>query len=159
MTKLEEMFYSQLCSRAIIHGNPVQQLILRFGLAIAEYGWYPDMIQALFILARDTRRCYKDAINASPVEGFDDCHLLVGIIVGGAENDAKATDPSYFFNALHNIAKERIINRRNHQANRACAPHLQALRDGIRCIAHLSRQAADAFSHINANQWAVTQCT
>src|SRR5258707_2144720 len=152
MTKLEEMFYSQLCSRAIIHGNPVQQLILRFGLAIDEYGWYPYMIQALFILARDTRRCYKDAINASAVEGFDDCHLLVGIIVGSAENDAKAADASYFFNALHNIAKERIVNRCNHQANRAWAGGKQVFRDGIRGIAHLSRQAGDSVLHIKAYQ-------
>src|SRR5260370_4739415 len=137
------MFYSQLRSRAIIHGNPVQQLMLRIRLAIDEYGWLPDMIQALFILARDTRLCYKDAINAPTVEGFDDCHLLVGIIVGSAENDAKAADASYFFNALHNIAKERIVNRCNHQANRACAAGLQTFRACTRCIAPLTRQAAE----------------
>src|SRR5258708_38756410 len=129
------MFYSQLRSRAIIHGNPVQQLILRLGLAIDEYGWHPDMIQALFILARDTRRCYKDAINAPTVKSFDDCHLLVGIIVGSAENYAKAADASYFFNALHNIAKERIVNRCNHQANRACAAVPQTVRQWITLIA------------------------
>ena len=51
------------------------------------------------------------------MESFNDRHLLVGIIVSGAEQDTKASGTRHFFDALQNIAEERIVNRSHHQAD------------------------------------------
>src|SRR6266700_3216303 len=76
MTELQQMFYRELRPHAIIHGNPVQQLVLRIGLAIDKYSRYPDMVQAFLILTCDTGRCDEDSINPPAVEGFDIPHLM-----------------------------------------------------------------------------------
>src|ERR1700730_6782678 len=104
------MLYSQFRTHAIIHCYPVQQLVLRLGLAVDKYGWYPDMIQALLVLGGDTGCRNENSINTSEVEGFHDFILLSRIIVSGAEQDTKATDTGYFFDAFDDITEERIIN-------------------------------------------------
>src|SRR5258706_9230245 len=116
------------------------------------------MVQALLILTGDTGRCNKDSINAPSMESFDDGHLLIGIIVGSAENYTEARATSNFFNAFHNITQERIVNGCHYQANHAGAPRLQALRDSVGGIAHLLRQALDALSCVQTNEWTFTQC-
>ena|SRR6266567_1144379 len=158
MTELQQMFYRELRPHAIIHGNPVQQLVLRIGLAIDKYSRYPDMVQAFLILTCDTGRCDEDSINPPAVEGFDNPHLLVGIIMGGAENHTEACRAGYFFDAFYHIIEERIGYRRNHQTNRARPPRLQALRNSIRRIPHLMRELLDALSCVCTNQCASTKC-
>src|SRR5258708_30625412 len=157
MTELQQMFYRKLRSYAIIHGNPVQQLVLRIGLAIDKYSRYPDMVQAFLILTCDTGRCDEDSINPPAVEGFDNPHLLVGIIMGGAENHTEASRAGHFFDAFYHIIEEGIGNRRNHQANRARPLRLQALRNSVTRITQLIRELLDALSCVYTNQRASTK--
>ena len=74
------------------------------------------------------------------MEGFDNRHFLVGIIVGRAEDHTEAGRSGNFFDAFHHITPEWISNRRHHQAYRARTPPLQTLCNGIRRIAHLMCQ-------------------
>src|SRR5260370_25429858 len=152
MTELPQMLYRELRPYAIIYGNPVQQLVLRIGLAIDKYSRYPDMVQAFLILTCDTGRCNQDSIHSPAVEGFDDPHLLVGMVMGGAENHTEVGCAGYFFDAFYHIIEERIGNRCNHQANRARPPRLQALRNCVRRIPHLMRELLDALSCACTNQ-------
>src|SRR5258705_6162322 len=110
------------------------------------------MIQALLILIGDTGRCNKDSINTPAMESFNDGHLLIGVIVGSAENYTETGNTSYFFNAFHNITQERIVNGCHYQANHAGTPRLQALGDSVGGIAHLLRQALDALTCIEADE-------
>ena len=86
------------------------------------------------------------------MEGFNDFHLLVRIIVSGAEQDTEAADTGHFFNALDYIAEERVVNRCHHQTDCAGAPRLQALCNGVGRITHLMCHALDALSHFEANE-------
>src|SRR5215831_17805093 len=106
----------------------MQQLVLRISLTIDKYSRYPDMVQAILILTRDTRRCDEDSINPPAVERFDNPHLLVRIVMGGAENHTEVSCTGYFFDAFYHIIEEWIGDRRYHETYRARSPHLQALR-------------------------------
>src|SRR6266571_2036652 len=115
------------------------------------------MVQALLIIAGDTGRCDKDAINTSSAEGFDDRHFLVRVVVGGAEEDTEASLTSHFFDAFHNVTPERIGNGGHHQTDGAGLPVLQTLCNRIGRIAHLTCHTLDALSYIDTNQWAITE--
>ena len=112
------------------------------------------MVQTLLVMS-STGRCDKDSINPPAVKGFDDCHFLVGVIVGGAEKYTKAGCAGHFFDSFNNVTKERIGNRCHYQADRAGMPCLQTLRNGIRRIAHLLCQTLDTSSCTFANQRAL----
>src|SRR5713226_6233912 len=141
MPQSQQVLYSKLRPCAIIHGNPMRPFILRLGLAVNEYGWYPYMIETLPVLGGDTGRCHKNSINAPSMKGFNDFHLLVRIIVSSTEQNAEATNTSYFFDTLDNITKKRVVNRCHYQTYGTGAPRLQALRNSVGRIAHLLRQA------------------
>ncbi len=89
----------------------MQQPGLRLGLAVDQHRGHLYMVQALLIVTGDTGRCDKDSINAPAVEGFDDRHFLVGVIVRGTEEHAEARCTSHFFDASHNVTPEWISNR------------------------------------------------
>src|SRR2546429_6735351 len=105
------MFYRELRTLAIIHGNPVQQRGLCLGLAVDQYGWHAERRLALFVMAGDTGRGDKDAINTPAVEGFDDGHFLVRIVVGSTEKDTESSRTGYFLAPFHNIPQRTIRNR------------------------------------------------
>src|SRR5712692_7033377 len=151
------MLYSKMCPRAIVHCNPMKPFVLRLGLAVDKYRWYPDMIETFPVLSGDTGRCNENAINTPSMKGFNDFHLLLRIIVSGAEQDAEATDTGHFFNALDNIAEERIIDRCHYQADCTGAPVLQALCNGVGSVTHLMCQALDALSHFDTNKRTIVE--
>src|SRR5260370_15137518 len=157
MTKSQQMLYSKSRSRTIVHGNPVQQFVLRLGLAVDKYGWDADMIETLPVLGGDTGRCNENSINAPSMEGFNDFHLLVRIIVSGAEQNTEASDTGNFFDALDNITEERIVYGCHYQTDRARASRLQALCNGVGRITHLMCQVLDAFSHFDTNERTIVQ--
>ena len=53
-------------------------------------------------------------IDAPPMEGLHDRYFLVGIIMRNAENHTEISSLNHFFDALHNITHERVVNRCHH---------------------------------------------
>src|SRR6266567_4320312 len=102
------MFYRQLRTFTIVYGSPVQQFILRIGLAVDQYGGYLDKMQALLMIAGETGSRDEDAIDTPTVESPDDRQFLVGIIVGGAEEHTETRCTRYFLDAFHNVTPEWI---------------------------------------------------
>src|SRR5438105_9628449 len=113
MTELQQMFYRELRTFAIIHGNPVQQCAVRLSLTVDQYSWHTERIQAFFVIAGDTGRGDQNSINTSAVEGFDDGHFLIGVVVGGTEKYTESSRTCHFLDPFHNIAPEWIGNRRH----------------------------------------------
>ena len=141
----------------VVDINRVQLFGLCFGLLVDQNRRHLDLRQPLRIRAADLGRGADDAVHSPAVEGLDDLHLALRLVVGNAEENVDPGGPGHILDPAHDPSHKGIGNGSDDQADGVGALSLQALSHLVGGVAHLLRQQLDALAHRGADQRAIME--